>query len=119
MKRPMRLVVVFMVLLILSSCAQRADEPSERTAEGTQEVVKVSVKTYQAVGVLKAFLPDGEHIRVDHEAIPGFMEAMTMSFAVEDTTLLQGILVEDSIRFMLTVTGEDIYVSMLDKLESR
>ena len=117
MKRPMRLVVVFTLLLILSSCAQRADETSERAAEGTQEVVKVSVKTYQAVGVLKAFLPDGEHIRVDHEAIPGFMEAMTMSFAVEDTTLLQGIEVEDSIRFTLTVTGGDITVSSIQKQE--
>ena len=67
--------------------------------------------------MLKAFLPDGEHIRVDHEEISGFMEAMTMSFAVEDTTLLQGIEVEDSIRFTLTVTGDDITVSSIQKQE--
>jgi len=36
---------------------------------------------------------------------------------VEDTTLFQGIEVEDSIRFTLTVTGDDITVSSIQKQE--
>lgn len=113
MNRSMRLAVVFPVLLMLSSCAQRAED----TPEPAEDVAPASVETYQATGVIKAFLPDGEHIRIAHEEIPGFMGAMTMSFAVEDTTLLQGIEVEDSVRFMLTVTGDDIAVSALDRVE--
>ena len=35
----------------------------------------------------------------------------------EDTTLLQGIEVEDSIRFTLTVTGDDITMSSIQKQE--
>ncbi|MFQ5569522.1 MAG: copper-binding protein [Rhodothermales bacterium] len=113
MNRSVRLAVVFTVLLMLSSCAQRAQE----IPEPAEEVTPASVKTYQAIGVIKAFLPDGEHIRIAHEEIPGFMEAMTMSFAVEDTILLQGIQVEDSVRFTLTVTGDDIAVSALARVE--
>ncbi len=115
MKRILPLIAVFAMLVTLSACGQQAEESQEDT-ESTEETA-APVETHEAVGVLKAFLPDGEHIRVDHEAIPGFMEAMTMSFAVKDTTLFQSVLVEDSIRFTLTVTGDDMYVSSLDKVE--
>ncbi len=115
MKRILPLIAIFAILATLSACGQQAEESQEDTAS-TEEIAAL-VETHEAVGVLKAFLPDGEHIRVDHEEIPGFMEAMTMSFAVEDTTLLQGIQVEDSIRFTLSVTGDDIHVSSIQKRE--
>ncbi len=111
MKRILPLIAVFAMLVMLSACGRQVEDTA------LTEETAVLVETHEAVGVLKAFLPDGEHIRVDHEEIPGFMEAMTMSFAVEDTTLLQGIQVEDSIRFTLTVTGDDISVSALARVE--
>ncbi len=117
MKRILPLIAVFAMLVTLSACGRQVGETPEDTA--SREELPAPVETHEAVGVLKAFLPDGEHIRLDHEAIPGFMEAMTMSFAVKDTTLLQSVLVEDSIRFTLTVTGDDMYVSSLDKVEPR
>lgn len=113
MKRILPLIAVFAMLVMLSACGRQVEDTAL-----TEETAAL-VETHEAVGVLKAFLPDGEHIRVDHEAIPGFMEAMTMSFAVKDTTLFQSVLVEDSIRFTLTVTGDDMYVSSLDKVEPR
>ena len=103
------------MLITVSACARQAEESPEDTTS-TEETAAPG-ETHEAVGVLKAFLPDGKHIRLDHEEIPGFMEAMMMSFAVEDTTLLQGIEVEDSIRFTLTVTGDDITVSSIQKQE--
>ena len=115
MKRLLPLIAILAMLITVSACARQAEESPEDTA--STEETAAPVETHEAVGVLKAFLPDGEHIRVDHEEIPGFMEAMTMSFAVEDTTLLQGIEVEDSIRFTLTVTGDDITVSSIQKQE--
>ena len=115
MKRILSLIAVFAMLATLSACGRQVGETPEDTA--SREELPAPVETHEAVGVLKAFLPDGEHIRIDHEEIPGFMEAMTMSFAVEDTTLLQGIQVEDSIRFTLSVTGDDISVSALARVE--
>ena len=115
MKRILPLIAILAMLITLSACARQAEESPEDTA--STEETAAPVETHETVGVLKAFLPDGEHIRIDHEAIPGFMEAMTMSFAVEDTTLLQGIEVEDAIRFTLTVTGDDITVSSIQKQE--
>ena len=115
MKRILPLIAVFAILATLSACGRQVGETPEDTA--STEETAAPVETHEATGVLKAFLADGEHIRVDHEAIPGFMEAMTMSFAVEDTTLFQGIEVEDSIRFTLTVTGDDITVSSIQKQE--
>ncbi len=72
-------------------------------------------RSYQAGGVLQAFLPDGVHIRVRHDAIPGLMEGMTMSFAVADTSLLRGLAEGDSIRFVLTATGDDLAITRLDR----
>lgn len=42
-------------------------------------------------------------ISIEHEAIPGFMEAMTMDFAVADTAGLGALRPGDKVRFHLAV----------------
>ncbi|WP_456427328.1 copper-binding protein [Rhodocaloribacter sp.] len=100
------ILILGAVLFALVGCT-RAPEP-----ETPPEAQK-----YTSAGVLQTFLPDGVHVRVDHEAIPGLMDAMTMSFAVADTSLLRGLSEGDSIRFTLTVTGDDIEITGMEKVE--
>ena len=61
---------------------------------------------YDARGRVAGFGQDGRSLIVEHEAVEGYMEAMTMSFDVKDTTALSGLDVGDAIGFRLH-TGAD------------
>ncbi len=102
-----RILLPGILVFTLAAC-NRTPEPKAETPPETH--------TYTSVGVLQTFLPDGVHVRVNHEEIPGLMGAMTMSFAVADTSLLRGLAEGDSIRFTLTVTGDDIEITGLEKI---
>jgi protein SCO1/2 len=103
-----RILIIGAALFALVGCT-RSPEPEAETPPEAQK--------YTSVGVLQTFLPDGVHVRMDHEAIPGLMDAMTMSFAVADTSLLRGLSEGDSIRFTLTVIGDDIEITGMEKVE--
>ena len=62
----------------------------------------------------------GEVVRLDaarrsvtiaHEAIPGFMEPMTMPFEVRDPALLQELNIGESVQFELVVQGNHAWIS--------
>ena len=48
----------------------------------------IVVTDYALKGVVKRVEKELEHVTIQHEAIPGFMDAMTMRFAYKDTTVL-------------------------------
>jgi len=104
----MRKILLFASLVLALAACNRSPEPRAETPPEAQ--------TYTSAGVLETFLPDGVHVRLNHEAIPGLMGAMTMSFAVADTSLLRGVAEGDSIRFTLTVVGDDIEITGLKKI---
>jgi Cu/Ag efflux protein CusF len=53
------------------------------------------------MGVVIGATPRAGRLIVNHEAIPGFMAAMEMSFAVASPSLLNGLNTGDRIRFMV------------------
>lgn len=61
---------------------------------------------YTAVGTIRSFTADRGAVFIAHEAIPGVMGAMTMSFAVRTTVQLAGFNVGDRVRFTFTVTDD-------------
>jgi Cu/Ag efflux protein CusF len=52
-------------------------------------------------GTVIAVVPSSSQIVVDHKAIPGFMEAMTMGYRVEPASLLTGVQAGDAVRFTI------------------
>ena len=56
----------------------------------------------------------GQELIVDHDAIPGFMEAMTMPYPVSDKAMLDRVGTGDEIQADLRVTGEQIAIDKLD-----
>ena len=42
-------------------------------------------------GIVKNLDPAKQEVTIDHEEIPGFMKAMTMTFQVSDSRLLSGV----------------------------
>ena len=56
---------------------------------------------YHGVGVVIAVRPRESRIVIDHEAISGFMAAMTMSYAVTKPRLLEGLGAGQRVRFTI------------------
>jgi protein SCO1/2 len=61
----------------------------------------------------------GKTIRIEHEDIPGFMQAMTMEFEVKDPTILAGIQPEEAVEFTLERTADSIYVTGLNRMQNK
>ncbi len=58
---------------------------------------------YEVLGVVSEIPEDRKSVVLLHEAIPGYMQSMTMSFAVADSSLLDGVRVGTEVRFHLVV----------------
>lgn len=61
---------------------------------------------YEATGRVVSLGADRGAVSIAHEAIPGVMGAMTMSFAARDASQLAGVAVGDRVRFAFTVTDD-------------
>jgi protein SCO1 len=60
-------------------------------------------KTYPAHGIVRKIAADRHAVTIQHDAIAGYMPAMTMEFPVKDTNELRGISPSDEINFKLVV----------------
>ncbi len=83
--------------------------------EGTRErATSTEPRHYQGTGIVVGTTAD--HVKIDHQAIPGFMDAMTMSFAVKDPALLEGLEQGTKVRFRVTVAGKQVYIDRIEPL---
>ena len=92
------------LLLALAAVACAPDQPE--APEGP--------RTYEATGTVIGV--EGERVLIDHEDIPGFMDAMTMSFPVSDPTLLEGVVGGMRVSFRIVVDGASYAI---DRIEAR
>jgi len=69
---------------------------------------EVSAQTVTAEGKVIATMPDAAQIVVEHGAIKGFMDAMTMGYRVEPASLIDGLKFGDRIRFTIEVPNKAI-----------
>ena len=70
---------------------------------------------YEMRGQVIDVRPEVGEVRIKHEEIPGYMAAMTMSFAVKDRGLLAGRKAGDLVTGTLVVTDTDAWLSTLEK----
>jgi protein SCO1/2 len=69
------------------------------------------VTDYPLSGVVKRVEKELQHVTIDHEAIPGFMDAMAMSFSYDDRALLERLRPGDQVKGTLRVETENGLVS--------
>jgi protein SCO1/2 len=72
---------------------------------------------FQVKGVVMAVKPEEKTVRIRHEEIPGYMEAMTMPFEVKDTNELAGLGEGDTVTFRMMVTETDGWIDQIKKLD--
>src|SRR5580693_8024552 len=89
---------------LLTACGQKTSQPAP------------AMQVFTVKGVIKELEPDGKTAVIQHEAIPGYMQSMTMPFEVRDTNLLRGLKPGDVISFKLNVTQTEGWIASLTKL---
>ena len=66
----------------------------------------VTPARFHGRGEVREIFPERNEVRIEHDAIPGLMLAMTMVFPVAESTLLEGFEVGDPVEFALEFVGE-------------
>lgn len=87
------------IAVLLSACGPR-DETIQHSVRG--EIVRVA--------------DGGRSLVIDHEDIPGYMDAMRMTLAVQDAAQSKGLEAGDRIRFELFVSGSSALIGRVEKL---
>jgi protein SCO1 len=77
-----------------------------------------NLQTFQAQGMVKEVAADGRTVVIAHEAIPNYMEAMTMPFKVKEPSELAGLRPGDNILFRLQVRDTESWIEGISKITS-
>ncbi len=94
---------LFCALLLILAAGCKPESAPPTTAEP-------AVKTYAAHGIVREISSDRHIATIQHDAVSGFMPAMTMSFTVKATNELNGIAPNDEINFQLMVSNDDSWI---------
>jgi protein SCO1/2 len=98
-------------LLLGTGCERRAaTQPSSKAPEAT---VEVGTQVFQVTGVVVEVQPERKQVRIKHDEIPGYMQAMTMPFEVRDTNELSGLEPGHPVAFRMTVTDTDGWIDQI------
>src|SRR6266404_5292471 len=110
---PWPLLPVLAALLLLAACGRSPGtdprSPASVSPSTNQQVFRVK-------GVVIALKPKEKSVEIKHEAIPGYMPAMTMPFDVKDANELAGLQPGDSVSFRMLVTGAEGWIDQIRKL---
>jgi protein SCO1 len=99
------LISAFLACFVLSGC---------RSGQNSQDQSNTGVKVYHVRG--KVVSTDAQHgiVVLDHEAIPGFMEAMTMPYQLKDANIISDLHPGDVITADLLVSKTGQQTVLLD-----
>jgi len=92
----------------------RAGTAPEDPAASASRPTEAGEKTFTFEGVVEVVEPEDGVVHIDHEAIPGLMEAMVMPFEPADPSLLEDVYPGDEVEGTLQVEldGEGRIVAM-------
>ena len=94
-------VLCVMFLTLVVGCKPKPAAPS--TGE-------TPARTFNVHGIVREITADRHTATIQHDAISGFMSAMTMDFTVRATNELKGIATSDEINFKLVVDRDESWI---------
>ena len=103
------------VFIALSAALNCHAQPPSTTDSTSPNAADAEPRVFQAQGVVQELDPDGKTVVIQHEAIPGYMAAMTMPFVDKNPSELVGLRHGDSITFRLNVTSTNGWIDHVTK----
>jgi protein SCO1/2 len=107
----------FILMMLLAGLVGCSREPVTLPPASPPTAVATNLQTYPAKGVVVSLEADGKTVKIKHEAIPGYMAAMTMDFETRGTNELAGLATGDSVTFRMLVTADDGWIDQIKKLD--
>ena len=104
------LILIWALSLILF-CLSAIAQPSP-DSQTNREI-------HAATGIIVEVNPSEKKVTIKHDAIPGYMQAMTMPFDVKDTNELNGLEPGDSVSFRVIVANNYGWIDELRKTGAR
>jgi protein SCO1/2 len=74
------------------------------------------VQTYTVRGMIQKIEPEQKAIVIAHEAIPSYMDAMTMPFKVRRAEEMNGLQAGDQVSFRLSITDTESWIDGITRL---
>jgi protein SCO1 len=109
--------VFYLMLIAALAFTVAGCKPVSTPAEVRQAAsAPAGARTFYVKGVVREVRADGRSVRIQHEAIPDYMEAMTMPFSVKETNELAGLESGQAVLFRLVVTEEDSWIDEVTRL---
>jgi len=108
------LEIAMLAALFLMGCDRHTPPPAAKTAN-RDAAAKTDPEVYYVRGVVKGLELEEGTVMIDHEEIPGYMEAMTMPFTVADTNEFAGITTNDQVQFRLVVEPLKSWIDQVQK----
>jgi len=103
------------MLSLLAACFIVAFDP-EPSLAAEAVLASAGTREFAVKGVVKKVEPENNRVIIAHEAIPDFMDAMTMPFHVKDPAELVPIQAGDSLSFKLSITADQSWIDHLVKI---
>jgi cold shock protein len=104
MKNPKALTYICLAITLSTSC----NKPSQ--APAGQQVAAAQAKRYQLKGKVVSIDKQSKMVNIDSEAIPGYMDAMTMPYNVKPESDLDKLKPGDAITADLVVQDEKAWL---------
>jgi protein SCO1/2 len=101
--RNVRTIVLLLLVGVVISCQQK---PAEDTAQSSAQ----AAKHYQVKGKVVSVDKQSRMLNLDSEAIPGYMDAMTMPYSVRPESELDKLNPGDAITADLTVQDDHAWL---------
>lgn len=102
----------FLVLVsaLSFSCGPSPERPAAEPGSGDSD--SVDGTAYEGVGTIMEI--NDNSILIDHDAIPGFMEAMSMTYPVSDPALLEPFEQGMVVSFRVVVKGSSYKIDRIE-----
>jgi len=106
-------LVLPLLLLLAGGC-----DPASPTAQPPPAAAgKTNVQYYAATGVVQELQLDKKKLKIAHEKIPGYMDAMVMLLDVKEAKDFDGLQAGDTIVFRLVDAGDDGWIEQIKRLD--
>ncbi|HLP78889.1 MAG TPA: SCO family protein, partial [Candidatus Paceibacterota bacterium] len=100
-------------LMLLSAEELRAAETNSAISPASLQ--NTNEQVFEVKGLVVAVMPEEKSVKIKHEEIPGYMDAMTMVFDVKDTNELAGIETGDPVSFRMVVSDTYGWIDQIRK----
>ncbi len=112
----MKTNIIVALLLVMCSVACQRQSPTTANNPAVASQRGVTSATHHGVGVVEAIDIEKRTIKINHEEIKNYMEAMSMEFHTRNPALLNDLKAGDRIEFTLEEAAGIVVVTNIKKL---